>query len=436
MGPVDTPPDSPRAAPALVDHFFRHEYGRLTAQLTRRYGVSRLELVEDAVQSALMSALGAWTKGGLPKNPAAWLNRVANNRVVDELRKRGRQDLTAQPTASEPPAPEEARAHFGQEIEDDELRMLFVCCDPALPGRTQLVLALKILCGFSVREIATRLFLSEENTQKILSRGRARLRDVHDGSEPGFRELSPAAHPERLQAVHAVVYLLFNEGYSSQREDEAIVRELCEEALRLAQHLLKQAACETPETYALLALMHFHMARLDARRDGAGNLLLLMEQDRSAWDARHIQLGMYCLMQASQGGRFSRYLGEAAILSEHCCAPSFEQTRWHEIVDLYELLEQHAPSPLHTVGRAIALAEWRGAEAGLSVLQSMAVPPWLRDYYLYDATLGELLRRAGHFESASPHLRRAIAHAPTRAERTVFERRLRLCVDGRTEREG
>ncbi|MCA9622356.1 MAG: sigma-70 family RNA polymerase sigma factor [Myxococcales bacterium] len=423
----------------LVAHFFRHESGRLIASLVRRHGAAQLEVIEDAVQGALAAALSTWARRGIPDNPSAWLTRVAQNGVIDQLRRRTRdRDLKAQlgeagdshPPASSPPA----EVAFVDEIDDDELRMLFVCCDPALDPRSQLVLALKWLGGFGAREIATRLFITTANAEKIVGRGRARLEERWSRREAGVPEPAPDELAERLSAVQAVIYLLFNEGYSSQREDEVIVRELCEEALRLGQRLVAQRVGDVPESWALLALMHFHIARLDARLDGEGGLLLLEEQDRSRWDREHIHRGMMALGRASAGERFSRYHAEAAVMAEHCLAPSFAETRWGEIVSLYELLERQAPSPLYTLNRAIALAEWRGPEAGLEVLEAMTPPAWLLRYYLWDAALGELLRRAGRQERAASYLRRAIDAAPTRAERRIFEARLQRCEAGDASR--
>ena len=414
------------AGTGLGDHFFRHESGRLVALLVRRFGAARLELIEDAVQSALLSALTGWGTRGLPDNPSAWLSRVAQNRLIDQLRRVGReQHVEDWEPVDSAPAPEGALVN---EIADDELRMLFVCCDPILPARSQLVLALKLLGGFSTGEIAARLFLDEGNVLKILSRGRFRLRQLWAKPGGSWATPPPRKVAARVASVQGVIYLLFNEGYSSRREDQVIRRELCAEALRLGQLLVSYPGGNKTESWALLALMHFHIARLDARLDAEGHLLLLAEQDRSRWDAEHIRRGWAALMCASQEGRFCRYLGEAAVLAEHCVAPSFEQTRWHEIVDLYEMLEEHCgPSPLYILNRAIALAELKGPHAGLALLESMTPPAWLARYYLWDAALGELYRRAGELAIARRHYERALRATPTTAERHLFRQRLELC---------
>jgi RNA polymerase sigma factor (sigma-70 family) len=401
------------------------------ALLARKVGVRHIELVEDAVQAALMTALTSWTMHGLPDRPSAWLYRVAHNEVIGELRQRaGRLQILEQAAiefAGEPEAP--AVTLFDDEIRDDMLRMLFICCDEAIPRESQLVLALKTLCGFSTSEIALRLFTSEETVHKRLSRGRTRLREMPiDMETPPLVTLH-----SRLPGVHEVLYLLFNEGYLSAHAEFAIRRELCDEALRITTLLAKHSVGARPETFALLALMHLHAARLVARVDGAGGLLLLEEQDRSLWDREQMTAGAEWLARSARGDVFSRFHAEAGIASEHCLASSFEQTRWREIVDLYSILERVAPSPLHTLNRAVAVAECQGPEAALAVLRGVEPPAWLAKSHLWDAVLGDLHRRAGNLDFARKHGERALASAPTEAIRELLRRRLALPSTHRAE---
>ncbi len=228
----------------------------------------------------------------------------------------------------------------------------------------------------------------------------------------------------RLPGVHGVLYLLFNEGYLSAHADQAIRRELCEEAVRLATLLADHPVGAVPESFALLALMHLHAARLASRVDATGGLLLLEEQDRSLWDRERIVVGMQWLQRSAAGDVFSRFHAEAGIAAEHCTAPSTRETRWKEIADLYAMLERIAPSPLHALNRAVAVAEWRGPEAGLAVIEGLAPPAWLSGSYLWDAVLGDLHRRAGHSEVARRHRERALSSAPTDAVREILRRRL------------
>jgi len=408
--------------PGLVEHFFRHEYGRLVALLTRKVGVRHLDLIEDAVQGALMAALTTWTAHGRPDDSGAWLYRVASNNLLGDLRRTAARhrileravDAGAE-RADSPTAP-----YFAGEVADDMLRMLFVCCDEAIARESQLVLALKTLCGFSTAEIALRLFTSEANVYKRLARARDRLREAPPEAEtPPLDTLR-----SRLSSVHAVLYLLFNEGYLSAHAEQAIRREMCDEAIRLATLLVEHPVGAVPETFALLALMHLHAARLGARCDGTGGLLLLEEQDRSLWDRERIQIGAEWLERSARGNVFSRFHAEAGIAAEHCFALSFGETRWKEISDLYAMLERINPSPLHTMNRAVAVAEWQGPEAGLALLQALAPPAWLASSYLWDAVLGDLHRRAGNLVIAQQHRERALAAAPTEAVRDLLRRRL------------
>lgn len=410
------------SAPRLVEHFFRHEYGRLVATLSRRVGVHHVEAVEDAVQSALMTAFESWMLAGLPDDPSAWLFRVAHNNVLGELRRRARRDRILERHAGEDASAQEASPEpfLAGEMQDDVLRMLFACCDDALPVESQLVLALKTLCGFDVREIADRLFMAEANVYKRLGRARSRLRE----RSRCIAEVDVERCSSRLPAVHEVLYVLFTEGYLSSHADSAIRRELCEEAIRLATLLAEHPVGRDPATAALLALMHLHAARMAARQDGAGGLLLLEEQDRSLWDWREIQVGLSCLAESARGDVFSRYHAEAAIAAEHCLAPSFGETRWDRVVECYSLLEELAPSPLHRLNRAVAVAEWRGPAAGLAVLEGFRPPTWLAGSHQWAAVLSDLHRRCGDDAAARRHRDTAVEQAPTQAVKALLRRRL------------
>lgn len=403
---------------ALAAHFFRHEYGRLVASLSRRVGVNHLELVEDAVQFALAAALETWPKSTVPENPVAWLHRVAHNRVVEELRRGARCAELASASGSDEEL--EMPTFLGGEMRDDLLRMLFACCDDALPAESQLVLALKVLCGFDVAEISERLFMSEANVYKRLTRARTRLREA----EFKLDELTAAHVRARLPAVQLILYVLFTEGYLSAHPERAIRHELCDEAIRLATELAAHSIGAVPETFALLAMMHLHSARSSARQDVNGGLLLLEEQDRALWNQQEIAVGLDWLARSAVGDTFSRYHAEAGVAAEHCLAPSVSQTRWERIVACYEILERVAPSPIHTLNRAVALAEWKGPRAGLEVLEEIAPPSWLEGSYLWAAVLADLHHRAGDEVQAEHHRITALASAPSTALRAVLERRL------------
>jgi RNA polymerase sigma factor (sigma-70 family) len=414
-GSGDAPPDS-------LEHSFRHEHTRLVAIFVRRMGVRHLEAIEDAVQSALAIALTSWVAHGMPRDPSAWLYRVANNELLGMLRKEQRHrrilDGAHEPFGEELDEPNAAA--FAGEVRDDLLRMLFVCCDEKIPAESRLVLALKTLCGFSIAEIAFRLFTSEANVYKRLARARERLRqeDV-DTDTPPLDSLR-----SRLPSVHAVIYLLFNEGYLSIHAEHAIRAELCEEAIRLATLLAGHPVGAVPATFALLALMHLHAARLASRRDATGGLLLLEEQDRTLWDTEHLQRGAAWLARSAAGDEFTRFHAEAGIAAEHCFAPSFMETRWDEIAELYAMLERIDPSPIYTLNKAVALAEWKGPAAGLAALDGVVPPAWLEGHYLWDAVLADLYHRTGDAASAEKHREQALAAAPSPAVHQLLLRRL------------
>ena len=412
------------SARRLVEHFFRHEYGRLVATLCRRVGVRHIEVVEDAVQFAMMAALESWPIGDLPDNPTAWLFRAAHNDLIGKLRQQTRRRLLLEryPTDAISTSVNNPELVSAEVADDDLLRMLFVCCDGAIPVQSQLVLALKTLCGFDVREIALRLFTTDANVYKRLGRARSRLRRLPLRTD-GITESEMAS---RLPAVRQILYLLFTEGYLSTRAEKATRRELCSEAIRLATVLAENPLGRSPETFALLAMMHLHAARMPAREDGSGGLVLLEEQERDRWDQPGIQVGLAWLARSAQGDIFSRYHAEAGIAAEHCLAPSFAETRWDKVVECYSLLERTSPSAIHRLNRAVAVAEWQGPRAGLAVLDGFVPPGWLAETHMWPAVLADLHRRCGNLGVAGRYRARACRAAPTPAVKDLLERRLQI----------
>ncbi len=371
-----------------------------------------------------MTALETWTIAGLPNNPPAWLFRVAHNNLMGELRRRtGRRRILEQNVKEDIATLEhDPEIFLAGEVRDDLLRMLFVCCDEAIPVESQLVLALRTLCGFDIREIALRLFATEANVYKRLGRARSRLRELPLRLE----ELTGEQYSSRLPAVHKILYLLFTEGYLSSHAELAIRRELCDEAIRLTTILAEHPAGQTPETFALLALMHLHAARMIARQDSSGGLLLLEEQDRELWDQQRIQIGLEWLARSSQGDRFSRYHAEAGIAAEHCLARTFQETRWDKVVECYALLERIAPSAIHKLNRAVAVAELQGPVEGLAVLKGFEPPTWLAGSYIWAAVLADLHRRCGNAHLANRYRDLACKSAPTPAVKELLQRRLQI----------
>lgn len=390
--------------------------------LSRRTGVQHLELVEDTVQYALMTAIEQWSIKGMPDIPTSWLYRVANNKLLDELRQQSSHRRLLEQNAQDViGALSVEPTHFlSTEISDDLLRMLFICCDDSIPEQSRLVFALKNLCGFNVAEIALRLFTSEANVYKRLGRARAELQK----NTSQLNDLTQEEYSSRIPAVRKTLYLMFTEGYLSSHAETAIRLEFCNEAIRLTTLLADHAVGQSPETFALLALMHLHIARMAGRQDGTGGLLLLEEQDRSTWDKNRISEGLRYLAQSAQGDNFTRYHAEAGIAAEHCLAPSFKQTRWDRVVENYLLLEKIAPSPIHTLNRAIALAEWQSPEKALELIRDFDAPIWLSRSFYWSAVLADLYKRCGNSDKASRFIEEALELAPTPAIKTLLRRRL------------
>ena len=411
------------SAPKLVEHFFRHEYGKLVAIISRRVGVQYVELVEDAVQFALMSAMENWALKEVPDNPSAWLYRVAHNKVLEALRQHsGRQKILDQNAFEiQKESEKEIEASLAGEVRDDLLRMLFVCCDDTLPQESQLIFALKTLCGFSVSEISQRLFLSEANAYKRLSRARTQLQS----SSLNMDRILEEDFLDRLPSVHKILYLLFTEGYLSSHEEHALRLELCNEAIRLTTVLAEHPWGDSPETSALLALMFLHEARMSARQDGSGGLLLLEEQDRSLWDRGKIQQGLEWLGRSAQGDQFSRYHAEAGIAAEHCLSPSFSETRWERVVECYDLLDRVAPSSIHKLNRAVAVAEWKTPMDGLLALKGLEPPTWLEGSYMWSAVLADLHYRCGNTLAADRYKDVVFKSAPSQAIKELLEKRFK-----------
>ncbi len=380
------------------------------ALLVRRTGIQHIDETEDAVQWAMTQALDLWSRSDIPRNPAGWLYKVAYRKLLSELRtNQRRQELLANNLEIEGHVSETPTdTPFSGEMHDALLRMLFVTCNDEIPVESQLVFTLKSLCGFNIKEISLRLFISEANVYKRFSRSRQHLKN----QAIELDTLSDADLEKRLPAVHRVLYLVFTEGYLSSHTDMAIRQDLCEEATRMTQLLAKSTLGHTPQSYALLALMYFNLARINTRQDDSG-LLLLEQQDRSLWDKRTISTGLDFLEQAAQGKTISRYHIEAGIAAEHCLSPSFTETRWEKIVASYELLERIAPSPLHQLNRAIATAEWKGPHEGLSILTSTDMPNWLERSYHWYAVLADFQYRTGDHVLARNNEQLAIKAAPT-----------------------
>jgi RNA polymerase sigma-70 factor (ECF subfamily) len=426
-------PAEPEPAPVvevsrLTERLFREEAGRMVATLTRHFGVEHLQLAEDVVQEALARALRVWPFYGVPQNPAAWLTQTAKNLALDVIRREktfaGKEEAIVASIEHVTTNPATGEAGFDEdEIRDDRLRLLFVCCHPHLAQEAQVALALKTLCGFDTAEIGKAFLSTEASIAKRLTRAKQRLRD--DGIP--FEIPSGAELSARLEAVLQTLYLLFNEGYKASGGDRLVREELCLEAIRLMTLLVEHPAGDQPRVNALLALMLFNAARLATRVDADGQLLRLEEQNRAKWNAEMIGRGMQHLSHSAAGEALSEYHLQAGIAACHCAARDYASTDWPQILALYDRLVEIDGSPVVALNRAIAVANVRGPAAGIAAIEAIRDREKLESYHLLYAVLGEFEARRGRQPAAADFFQRALKLADTKSEQAFLEKRLRDC---------
>jgi RNA polymerase sigma-70 factor (ECF subfamily) len=429
---LDLPQHSPNQKPPVevsrvVEHLFRHESGKMVSILTGIFGVAHLNLAEDVVQEALIRALQTWPFHGIPENPSAWIMRASRNLALDVVRRekvfRDKQGEIIR-LMEQRNAPDLDELIFSeQEIADDRLRMMFVCCHPSIPPEDQVALTLKTLCGFSPMEIAHAFLTTEVAVAKRLTRTRQKIREAQIPFEiPSGEDLA-----RRLGGVLRSIYLLFNEGYKASSGDRLVKEEICNEAIRMADLLTRNPLCNQPGTHGLLSLMLLNAARLPARADAEGNLLRLQEQDRTRWSQPMIARGMFHLAQSSAGPELNEYHLQAAIAACHAAAKDYAATDWGRILQLYEHLTQLDPSPVAALNRAVALAEVRGPQAGIDAVRAIPNLRALQGYYLLPSVLGEFELRLSHFQAAAGHFREALGLADLKSEQAFLEKKLAFC---------
>jgi RNA polymerase sigma-70 factor (ECF subfamily) len=386
-----------------------------------------LDLAEEAFQDACLRALRTWPRNGPPRDPAAWLIFVGRNAAIDQVRHRGRQEaLPAEELISDLDDPEDALVERldGADYRDDVLRLLFICCHPDLPATQQIALALRIVCGLSVPQIARAFLVGEAAMEQRITRAKSRIAAAGVPFEaPGAVERA-----ERLAAVAAMVYLVFNEGYSTSGDAAPARAPLCEEAIRLARLLLRLFQGE-PEIMGLTALLLLQHARAPARFAPDGSIVLLEDQDRSLWNRTMIAEGLALIDKAMRHRRPGPYQVQAAIAALHARAARPEETDWEEIDLLYGALERLQPSPVVTLNRAVAVAKLRGPEAALAMIEPLA--PRLSGYFHFFGVRGALLLQLRRPEEARVAFDQAIALARTAAEAAHIRLHLdRLMRDG------
>jgi RNA polymerase sigma-70 factor, ECF subfamily len=411
--------DSPQCA---AERAFRDEWGRVVATLIRRTG--DWDLAEDCASEAFAEALRVWPRDGVPRRPGGWLTTVAGNRALDRLRRARRgaellEEVGRDPLRREGVEMDEHHQEDDSGIEDDRLRLIFTCCHPSLAIEARVALTLRTLAGLTTPEIARAFLVEEAAMAKRLTRAKAKI------ARAGIPYRVPPARllPERLAGVLAVLYLMFNEGYTASSGDDLVRADLCSESIRLTELLVELMPSE-PEAAGLLALMLLQHSRRNARVGPGGELVTLEQQDRAAWDRVEIDRGVSILEAALRPGSAGPYQLQAAIAACHATAAGVESADWPQIAGLYELLAVALPSPVVRLNRVVAVAMAGNLDRGLALVSELADAGELSGYHLLDATQADLLRRRGDLAQAAVAYERALARAPSEPERRYLARRL------------
>ncbi|MET0951058.1 MAG: RNA polymerase sigma factor [Pseudomonas sp.] len=403
-----------RTINAEVESLYRQESRRVLATLIRLLG--SFELAEEALQDAFIAAVEQWPQTGVPQSPRAWLISAGRFKAIDSLRRRSRFNASLIQMARE--LEEQVQTPDLDSVEDDRLRLIFICCHPALTDDAQVALTLREVCDLTTEEIA-RAFLTKPSTvaQRIV-RAKNKILDARIPYEvPSFAEL-----PERLDAVLRVVYLVFNEGYFASSGDQLTRHDLSSEAIRLGRLLLD--LLPEPEVAGLLALMLLNESRRTARTTASGEPVMLEQQDRSLWDRPMIEEGQALVEQALRSGRHGVYSVQAAIAAVHAEAANADLTDWAQIVGLYDVLLRLTDSVVVELNRAVAIAMLRGPQAGLALINALLGREELRDYHLAWSAKADLCRRAGHLDEARLAYRMAIEKSRQSVDRQFLEGRL------------
>ncbi|MFP2997892.1 sigma-70 family RNA polymerase sigma factor [Spongiivirga sp. MCCC 1A20706] len=406
-----------------IDHLFRREYGKIIAILVAKFGTNNIEYIEDAVQDSLIKAMQIWGYKEIPKNPTAWLLKVAKNTLVDALRKAARIQLKeCKDFTNKTSKNEQDKEILDNAINDSQLKMIFACCHPSLSIDSQIILSLKLIGGFSNKEIARVVLKKEEAVAKSFTRAKKKLKQhiktLKIPIEMGLQT--------RLFGVLRVVYLMFTEGYSATLGTQIIKKDFCYEAIRLALLLNKNDYCKHPDLHGLIALMCFHVARFEARIDDKGNLITLENQDREKYNRQLINIGIHHLEKSKpQGSPISNYQLEAAVSYYHCKAVRFEDTEWDSILSLYDAQLRRQYSRVVQLNRIIPFFKVNGARKALVQIKKYEESDYFEEDALYFAIKAELMIAMNSPETASKLLKNAIALTTNKMEKKHLEEKRR-----------
>lgn len=402
---------------AVIDDIYQRESRRILATLIRLLG--DFEQAEEGMHEAFAIAVQQWPEQGIPDNPAAWLVSTARFKAIDQLRRRKRHAELLEGEEWEEAVDTLVPELLDEElIEDDQLRLMFICCHPRLPTQAQLALTLREVCGMTTEEVASAFLMKTPTVAQRIVRAKQRIRD----EQLPYEVPEPDALPERLQAVLSVIYLLFNEGYSASSGENVVRQELATEAIRLCRLLF--SLLPHPEVAGLLALMLLQDARQATRTDAEGELVLLQEQDRSLWDQDKINEGRELLTRALLTQRFGSYTLQAAINAVHADAPCFDKTDWPQIVELYDALLTLNSSPVIRLNRAVAVSMLEGPAMGLVLVEELVSQKELKNYYLIHATLADFHRQLGNREAAATAYQQALELTQQEPEQRFLRKRL------------
>lgn len=402
-----------------MEKFYRTEYGKMVSVITKYLGTANVQTAEDIVQETLLKAVENWQQKGMPQNPQAWLYTTAKNLAFNHL-KRQKLKLKFEGQLMEPNPLQMEKLDFHEgDIADEQLKMMFVCCHPSISESLQIPLILKILCGFSISEIANAFFASTETINKRLVRGRKQLRAKNISFE------FPKNINDRLPIVLKTIFLLFNEGYCPTLRNEPIRFDLCIEAIRLCEILTtSEAIVKKGDCHALLGLMNLNAARFDSRTSRANTNIEMVEQNRKDWNQKLINEGIYHLNIAQEENHVSVYLILGAISANHCTAPSFEKTDWAEILSLYDILIKMQDTPIIRLNRAVALSKAQGNKQAILELEKLENIPAIGNNHFFHSTIAELYKLEKEMDRAKKSYQKAISSAKNERDLKFLQKKL------------